>query len=546
MTKQRVITICLDGFDMPFAHQMMADGKLKGLSKLMDQSARFDLRHGEDGRARNTGLTMEHFTSGQSPETSGRWSSISFNPETYAVAQYHAYLRPFLDNPDLNVVVLDQPYMVIDTANNIQGAIGWYGNDTGTAPKCRPADLIDELNAKFGRPSANVDLNESAYASVEATKEMAAELVRSATLHGKAAKWMLEDKFHDWDVAVISFAEAHDAIEMMNHGNDHKHHYGHLPSAPYAKQGMENIYQAISDGVDLLTTAFPDAAFVAFTMHGMGTNDADVSTMAMLPEFMFRFSMKDRMFSGREDWTVADTPVLAHGENWEQAINAQIKTPLGLRLKNKLTRMMGGGFNVSYDTDKVDDANLASHAQGVEWMPGARYRPFWPQMKAFAVPSFFYGRVRINLKGREAHGIVDPADYITTLNEIERELRTCVDTKTGLPVIKDIVRMSEDDPMALSKTQSDLEVLWNECPVGFRHPVYGQIGPVPMRRVGGHAGDLGAMFVRASGVDAGDYGLRSSYDVPPTILDLAESPRPNRIDGESVLPLIRTTEKQAG
>ena len=47
----------------------------------------------------------------------------------------------------------------------------------------------------------------------------------------------------------------------------------------------------------------------------------------------------------------------------------------------------------------------------LDWMPAAGYQRYWHWMPAFALPSFYDGRVRINLRGREASGIVIPADY---------------------------------------------------------------------------------------------------------------------------------------
>ena len=63
----------------------------------------------------------------------------------------------------------------------------------------------------------------------------------------------------------------------------------------------------------------------------------------------------------------------------------------------------------------------------LDWMPAARYGRFWPQMDAFALPSFYDGRVRINLAGREREGQVPLAAYEAKVQEIEDLVRDCID-----------------------------------------------------------------------------------------------------------------------
>ncbi|MEO1787028.1 MAG: hypothetical protein AAFR41_08405 [Pseudomonadota bacterium] len=168
-------------------------------------------------------------------------------------------------------------------------------------------------------------------------------------------------------------------------------------------------------------------------------------------------------------------------------------------------------------------------------MPSAQYSPYWPQMDAFGVPAYFDGRVRINLQGREKFGKVPLEQYHEVLERIKTTLLECVDTRTGEPVIREMETPGVNDPLGLDGTQADIKILWNGSPVGFRHPKYGDIGPAPVRRVGGHSGGYGALYVMGQDIEAGDFGLKSSFDVAPTIVELLGQVRPNRMDGESVL-----------
>jgi len=176
----------------------------------------------------------------------------------------------------------------------------------------------------------------------------------------------------------------------------------------------------------------------------------------------------------------------------------------------------------------------ADKSFGVEWMPAYQYFRYWPQMNAFAMPGYFDGRIRVNLEGRERHGRIPLQRYHDTLRHIEDVLRACVDTKTGQAVVREVTFTAPDDPLSLADTQGDICVLWNGSPVGFRHPALGEIGPAPLRRTGGHSGGHGALYIRSAGLEPGDYGVRSSFDVAPTLVDLLGLSRPARMDGDSV------------
>ena len=167
----------------------------------------------------------------------------------------------------------------------------------------------------------------------------------------------------------------------------------------------------------------------------------------------------------------------------------------------------------------------------LDWMPSARYRRFWPEMPAFALPSFYDGQIRINLKGREARGMVEPGDYRSACDGIEVLLRDCRDTATGRSVIAGIERTRRPD--RLEGSEADMIVQWAGAPLGFDHPRHGRIGPLPYRRPGGHTGGVGAAWLAGPGIRPGDYGTRSAFDIVPTVIDLLGGEHEGRTSGES-------------
>jgi hypothetical protein len=267
----------------------------------------------------------------------------------------------------------------------------------------------------------------------------------------------------------------------------------------------------------------PDARFAIFNLHGMGGNNADVADMLLLPELLYRHAF-GRACAGDGGWatTGAGVPVITSERGWEDEVDRAL--PRALRRPGRIRRAaaavrrrLGGGG--------------ADRGLALDWMPSARYRRFWPLMPAFALPSFYDGQIRINLKGREARGIVDPADYGAACDTVEALLRACRDALTGQPVVAAIHR--EDRPDRPGGPEADLLVEWAGAPLGLVHPLHGRIGPFPYRRPGGHTGGKGVAWLAGPGIRPGDYGTRSAFDLVPTIVDLLGGEADGRTSGES-------------
>jgi predicted AlkP superfamily phosphohydrolase/phosphomutase len=156
-------------------------------------------------------------------------------------------------------------------------------------------------------------------------------------------------------------------------------------------------------------------------------------------------------------------------------------------------------------------------------------------MRAFALPSFYDGRIRINLAGREREGAVRVSEYETVCEEIEALLHECRDPATGEGVVDYIERVSDCDPLRLGQTESDLVVVWKGTACAFDHPRLGRLGPIPFRRPGGHTGRFGMAYLYNIGIEAGDRGVRSSFDVVPTLVELLGEPLIPGLSGTTLL-----------
>ncbi|MCA1991835.1 MAG: nucleotide pyrophosphatase, partial [Coleofasciculus sp. S288] len=197
-------------------------------------------------------------------------------------------------------------------------------------------------------------------------------------------------------------------------------------------------------------------------------------------------------------------------------------------------------FGASRQPDLVSPHQLSEHSDPLSFQPAEWYKPCWPYMKAFALPSFSEGYIRINLKGREARGLVAPSEYEAFCDQLTQKLYRLTDARTGTPMVKEIIRTRQNPTDSNPKLpDADLVVIWQEeyATDVVDSPDVGRIGPVPHVRTGSHRSE-GFIFAQGQGIEPG-ISLPTSHalDVTPTILSLMGAPIPDYFDGK---PLLET------
>jgi predicted AlkP superfamily phosphohydrolase/phosphomutase len=552
MIHKKVLVIGLDGYEVTLGDRMMAEGELPSLARLKAAGAHMRLDHGP---AQRTGLAWEHVASGMSPEDARRWAAVSFDPSNYKVWQEGTSLIPFTRDLKARTVVFDAPYFDLRRTPNVQGVVNWGAHDPGVATNSAPGELLAEFTERFGNYGAKEFIYGLPWASPEACQRTGDALTKAVETRAEGCLWLLKERLPDWDLGFVVVSEPHSAIEALWHGVDATHPLHGLPSAAPAGEGLRSVYRAVDRLVGRLIDAFPDASVVVFSMGGMGPNRSDVVSMALLAELLYRNAFGTRLLRQRQDWVDAPNglPMLKPGEDWALAVQELIpeygSTPLPFRkqlrknmlslvpvsVKQSLRAFIDNLRNQAEHAESTQSDHLEPVRSGLFWMPATHYWPWWHAMPAFALPSFYDGRIRINLKGRERKGLVDPAQYRQVCDELEALLHECRDPVTGKGVVDFIERPAGSrDPRTLGPTECDLVVVWNG-PLALDHPRLGRIGPIPYRRSGGHTGPYGMAYLVGSVLLPGDYGVRSSFDMVPTIIELLEERVPARISGASLL-----------
>jgi predicted AlkP superfamily phosphohydrolase/phosphomutase len=529
--RRRVLAIGLDGLEISYASRLLDAGRMPALAALRDAGATFLLDHGPAGR---TGLAWEHFASGMTPDEAGRWAAVEFDPATYDVWQEGARFTPFFDSPDVRAVVFDAPYVDLGLAPHVRGVVAWGAHDPGASYATRPAALADVI-PPYPSPGATYAVP---WATASACRATGDALVAGLEARRAVALDLMAERLDDWDLFLVVAGEIHSGVEALWHGVDPTHPLHRHASAPAAAAALDAVHDALDRLVaDVVAAAGDDVTVVAFSMGGMGRNESDVASMVLLPELLHRHRFgTPRLRPVEPGATLADGgPLLDPCRSWTDVLRACYVAPpggarsaygrlpepvrAGVGSVRRRVRDAGRAVRVRRAGAPVEATTAGPARRSTSWMPADRYRDGWPRMAAFALPSFYDGRVRVNLAGRERDGVVAPADHARVCDEVEALVRACRDVRTGEEVVAHVERPG-GDPLALTSSEADLVVVWRGASNGFDHPAHGRIGPVPFRRTGGHTGPHGVAFIAGPGIEPGDHGVASSFAVAPLVRDL--------------------------
>jgi hypothetical protein len=457
----RVLAIGIDAGEWSYIEPMLDSGRLPNLARLRSAGSCHRL---VDDLAYTHGLIYQQFLAGKQAALSSQWEGTVFDPRTYSTRQRVAG-RPagcpafYEQVKGLRTVLFDVPWSSLEADPSVVQVIAWGAEAPMHPGAARPAGLLREIDRRIG-PYPDYDaiytVNWYDPARIDAMTDAAALGARRRA----EATAMLQERFSDWDLFVVVMAETHRAGEFLWHGVDNTHPLAGAVDSHQAAESLERIYAAVDEAIGQMVADCPsDAAVVVFSLYGSCSSPGDVPSTVLLPELLHRLSGRaPALRSGDpERWKADGCPpvVPAPGDRWEAAIDrfwlgadapgSASRRSLAHKVWNRRRSLIGRLANrlvpgaardrhrVTRETRVRSRVIQAEGGPGLEWQSTERYRQWWPGMRAFALPSFADGMVRVNLTGREANGIVTPADY--TLGAT-RSKRRCAPVRIRAPAFR--------------------------------------------------------------------------------------------------------------
>jgi len=545
-----VIAIGLDAAQPDVLESWMAQGYLKNMNRLREKGTYGRL---ENFSAFSAETPWTTFATGCRPHKTGYWSPLKLQNGTYQVKTRAAYeyeeFPPFYAlGEDYRVAAFDVPQVRLNENINGVQVSAWGAHSPQVPSGSMPSGLFqDILNTHGEHPGLHKDY--AVCLDLKATNRLRNVLKTGIARRSAICQDILQQE--RWDLFVTVFGEAHAAGHNFWQLSQPDHPLYETFKSRVDADPMLESFEAMDQAIgEILSKAPDDARVFVFSAHGMGANTMDLPSTTILPEFLYRLSFpgQTQLFS-QDDSNAELKPPLATMENsyWERHVwgtkhdtNA-LRKFLRRKIHNRLYKYIEGFVDPEREGDIISPFQLTKKTQVVPFQPAAWYAPLWPKMKAFALPSFAEGYIRINVEGREPGGLVAQEDYDSFCDELVEKIGRMTDARTGIPMAQEIIRMRQsamdDDPKL---PDADIVVVWQEdyASDSIESPDVGRIGPIPHYRAGSHRPE-GFFIANGPGIEPSatlDGG--HALDISPTILDLMGVPVPDHLEGKA-LDLLR-------
>jgi predicted AlkP superfamily phosphohydrolase/phosphomutase len=511
-----ILVIGLDAAEATLIETWAADGSLPNLAKLISGGATYTLDN-----------SLETLPGAIWPElATGR--SGGQVPRYYHSRKLHtgeaAYRAIEAEDVDANdyywvqasragrrVAVIDIPQTVESTSLNGIQLTEWGLHDRSFTIASTPPTLLDDIRARYGdHPVAKCDRHQCQPEGYQALRD---DLLAGARTKTQLMLDIMERE--DWDLFTCCYGETHCVGHQFWHFQDEGHAW-YDPDAPAAfRDAIHNVYQQIDTGLGkLIAAAGPEATVLVVASHGMGPYTGGPQ---LLPEILIR---------------------LGFGSNGSRGTLASRALRKAQELARHLPRSLQPVLRSLAGTGPV---------KGIQAGAGALLNPLESsKTRACALRNNRCGAIRLNLRGREPFGEVEPgAEAAAIIAEIKQSLLALTDPASGQPIVDHITTADEafgpehhpDVPDMMVVFRTDLGVL-ERCTSARVGDIHVENYHPNIPRSGDHTVES-RLWAFGPGINP-DIGAHQGnvLDLAPTLLSLLNVPVPPTIDGR---PLTGST-----
>jgi predicted AlkP superfamily phosphohydrolase/phosphomutase len=467
-----VLALGMDAAQGPFVRELIDKGELPALAGLLER--------GSWSRVNSpayigSGTVWPTFASASQPWQHGYQSEWSWHPEGMRVVRNTRTFEPFwrpLDEEGVSVGVVDVPFLTPVPLSHGFEVAEWgsheraYGHTSSSPPELATQVLRDPGRHPFmsETPHDPEGMSSSRLTSI------AEGARRGIRMRGKLGRRLLRE--HEPDLLLLVFSELHHTGHVLWHTAEPDSPVYAGKSLAEARPPMLELHREFDAQVaSLVETAGDPGRVVVFSLHGMRPGYG-------IPDFVAD-SLEYHGFAKRVDWRSG--PVGQRARSAFGALKRRAPSP-ARRLYRQFT------------------------PQSVSWaVAGPTMVPAWDwqRTRAFTLNSDQHAWLRLNLKGRERDGIVQPSSYEETCEELKQMLLSLRD-EAGNSLIDGVVRLDErggGPPHHLP----DLVAHWTEAAYADPVRVAGTpiaSEPVARRLVGRH--DVHGFCISAGNGPVGD------------------------------------------
>jgi predicted AlkP superfamily phosphohydrolase/phosphomutase len=427
---------------------------------------------------------------GSPPGAHGVYYHLQWDPAAMRLRQISDwyYCEPFwyeLERLGHRVVAFDVPMSWPSRLSHGLEITDWGTHDRMTSFRASSADLARDIRRRFGSYPTGPEIPVRKTWSQLA--RMRDDIIRGVRRRAEAARWLLG--LRDWDFGVVVFSETHRA--------------GHLfwPSADaeglaHPRGSLLAVYQAVDAAIGEILggLAREETTVIIFAAHGMGRNTSQEHFTRPIMDRV------NRRFPGLTGRAPAE----------EGPRQRSVMRVLRERLPARLQHAIGERVPAAVRDFVVDRAITAGHD--------------WTHTPALAVLASVSGYVRLNLRGRERLGMLDPdgEEYTRYVKWMRESFESFRIAETGEPLVKELTFTRDVFPGARQGALPDAVVSWTGAPTVSRieSPSLGVIdAELPTGRAGNHHPEGFSIVIDPGGGhgDVGESGAGDVMDLKPMV-----------------------------
>ena len=511
-----VLVIALDSAEPSLIEQWMSDGMLPHLQRLRLKGAYGRLKSSAKWLS---GSPWPTFYTGTSPAEHGLYETTQWRPEKMQNVQISPQwlpLRPFwrnFDNKKLQVISVDLPMTYPPEPFNGIEICGWMTYDSILnvgKPTSYPTTEIDFLRNKFSIKPVFITSEKWGVQRITSLLEMRDQLIEATQRTAQLARTLMTHE--EWDLFMVAFATLHRGGHKLW---DLSGTYGRVNAGNREEfsHALRDIYVACDKVVGQLTEAAnADTKILIFSLHGMQPN---TNRTYLLPKILPHILDSTSKYRQKPN------------ESYFRFLR-RIKD----RVSNVWLSLAFPRYSLAYRLFHFCSSKLYNVPRIVK-------------APAFSLVTDLNGYIRINLRGREKNGVVEPgADYDQLCSAITEGLEAFVDADTGVPIVEQVVR--SDDLFTSGDRLDylpDLIVRWAHSPSANQRAVVSNRYPslhisTPMRNLDGRSGNHsseGFLLAVGSGIPHNSQIENGNIlDLAPTIYALLGVPKPVQMRGKSL------------
>jgi predicted AlkP superfamily phosphohydrolase/phosphomutase len=511
-SRPRVLAISLDAASAPHVFSWAGEGKLPTLARL--------IQDGTTARLRSIGdyfpdAIWPTINTGCLPGKHGHYNWRCLRPGSYSMqlAPDRTYRQPFWELMARDAAGAEPPRLIVFDvqrssllrADGVTHVIGW-GQRAAQRFESWPPELYDGLVGRYGRPPRWMD-DDVVRRSARAEERYLRTVVRMAATRSALLRDLLSER--PWDFCLASYHETHNGGHVF---------YRHLEPGTWAyderratrfRDALLEVYETVDRGLGQVLESLPDGTdVVVFAGQSLRLN---TNGLYLLPRLLTALGYQ--MPADASPLPRALNAVAA-GVPWSirRHVNRRLPPEAGRRALERMWR------------EATD----------------------WTRTRAVAETAFGQGWIRINLRGREPQGTVEPGpEYEALCDEISAELMALVDADMGAPAVTEVVRVASLASGPHVREMPDLCITWarNGLLRGVRHPRAGVIRESMHDIVSTEHGADSFLVAAGPRIRSGatiDGG--AIVDIAPTLLHLMGCPVPDDMDGNVLTELIAPAE----